>query len=155
MSLDVILLRQSFGLVAERMPDLTTRFYEILFERYPQTQRMFPEERRGRQRNMLKVALVAVLEHLEDSAWLVKTLEALGAGHVRYGVTDEMYDWVGESLLITLAEAAGDDWTPDVARAWTEAYLAIAGIMQGGARRSMQAARAEHAERLDAAPMSA
>jgi hemoglobin-like flavoprotein len=152
MSLDVNLLRQSFELIAERNPDLTGRFYQVLFERYPQTQKMFPEERRARQRNMLKVALIAVLEHLEDSAWRVKTLGGLGAGHVRYGVTDEMYDWVGESLLVTLAEAAGDDWTPEVAREWTRAYLAIAGLMQSGARAAVERARSEQ---MEPAPMSA
>ena len=152
MSLDVTLLRQSFDLVTERMPDLTTRFYEILFERYPQTARMFPAERRARQRGMLKLAIIAVLDHLEDSKWLVTTLQGLGAGHVRYGVTDEMYEWVGECLLATLSEAAGKDWTPELERAWTDAYLAIAGLMQAGARLAIEAAESERSE---AVPMSA
>jgi hemoglobin-like flavoprotein len=57
----------------------------------------------------------------------------MGAKHVDYGVTTEMYGWVGESLLATLAEVAGADWTPPLAIAWTEAYGAIAGLMQMGA----------------------
>jgi hemoglobin-like flavoprotein len=83
---------------------------------------------------MLGAALVAVLDHLEDAAWLTATLKQLGAKHVDYGVKEEMYGWVGASLIATLAEIAGKDWTPELAVAWTEAYGAISGLMQGGAR---------------------
>jgi hypothetical protein len=41
--------------------------------------------------------------------------------------TDE---WVGASLPETLASVAGDDWTPELAAQWTEAYGAIAQLMQ-------------------------
>jgi len=133
MSLNVKLLRESFDLVVERSPKLTHRFYEILFERYPQTQAMFPTGRRGRQEEMLTEALVAVLDHLEDAPWLTGTLQALGAKHVDYGVTDEMYGWVGDSLLRTLAEVAGKDWNPELESAWAGAFGAIASIMQQGA----------------------
>jgi hemoglobin-like flavoprotein len=44
-----------------------------------------------------------------------------------------MYGWVGASLLATLAEVAGADWSPRLEAAWTEAYGAIAGLMQQGA----------------------
>jgi hemoglobin-like flavoprotein len=132
MSLDVDALRESFALVVERAPDLTRRFYEILFERYPQARPLFGASTR-KQEEMLTRALVAVLDHLEDGAWLGDTLRALGAKHVAYGVTDEMYDWVGDALLRTLAEIAGDSWSPRVAKAWADAYGAIAGLMQEGA----------------------
>lgn len=82
---------------------------------------------------MLTEALVAVMDHLEDAPWLASTLKALGARHVGYGVTNEMYDWVGASLLATLAEAGGPYWTQELASAWTKAFGAIAGLMQAGA----------------------
>ncbi|HKO94653.1 MAG TPA: globin domain-containing protein, partial [Polyangiaceae bacterium] len=67
---------------------------------------------------------------LEDASWLGATLGALGAKHVDYGVTPEMYAWVGDSLLAALADAAGEAWTPELAGAWTEAYGAVSGLMQ-------------------------
>lgn len=136
MSLNVKLLRESFEIVVERSPNLTHRFYEILFERYPQTQQMFPAGRRASQEGMLTNALVAVMDHLEDAPWLTGTLHALGAKHVDYGVTDEMYGWVGDALLRTLAEVAGNDWSPELEAAWTAAFGAIASLMQEGARLS-------------------
>jgi hemoglobin-like flavoprotein len=129
MALDVALLRSSFDVVTTANPKLVTRFYEILFERYPQTQSMFPVGNRARQAEMLTGALVAVLDHLEDAPWLQNTLGALGAKHVDYGVTREMYDWVGASLLATLAETAGPAWTPQLNAVWGEAYSAIVSMM--------------------------
>jgi|SRR6188768_3747398 len=136
MSLNVKLLRNSFDLVVERAPNLTHRFYELLFERYPQTRHMFPEGRRSRQEGMLTEALVAVMDHLEDAPWLTQTLHGLGAKHVDYGVTDEMYGWVGDALLRTLAETCANDWNPELEAAWAGAFGAIAGLMQEGARLS-------------------
>jgi hemoglobin-like flavoprotein len=133
MSLNVPLLRSSFDLVVERQPHLTHRFYEILFQRYPKAKALFGRNTAVAQEKMLTDALVAVMDHLEDAPWLTNTLKALGAKHVGYGVTTEMYGWVGASLLATLAEVAGGDWTPALEAAWSEAYGAIAGLMQAGA----------------------
>jgi hemoglobin-like flavoprotein len=130
MALNVGLLRASFDVVATANPTFVTRFYEILFERYPETQAMFPVDGRARQAEMLTGALVAVLDHLEDAPWLTDTLGALGAKHAGYGVKPEMYSWVGASLLATLAEVAGSAWTPELNVAWSEAYGAIAALMQ-------------------------
>ena len=134
MALNATLLRESFGLVIDRQPQLVHRFYEILFERYPQVRPLFGvRSSQGKQEEMLGAALVAVLDHVEDASWLESTLKQMGAKHVDYGVTKEMYGWVGESLLATLAEVAGTDWTPALAAAWTEAFGAISGLMQMGA----------------------
>lgn len=83
---------------------------------------------------MLQEALVSILDHLDDAAWLEETLTAMGRKHVDYGVTEEMYDWVGDSLLTTISEVAGDDWSPELEEAWKQAYAAIASLMIQGAR---------------------
>lgn len=134
--MNVELLRQSFELVIDRQPDLTVRFYDILFARYPEAQRLFKHARET-QEKMLAQALLAVVENLDHPEWLGNTLGALGARHIGYGVTDEMYGWVGESLLATLREAAGEHWTAEIAHAWTEAYAAITEAMLAGARRAL------------------
>jgi hemoglobin-like flavoprotein len=136
MSLQVKLLRDSFELVVERQPQITPRFYQILFERFPQVQPLFGRNAGTKQSAMLQEALVAVIEHIEDAGWLTETLAAMGRKHLDYGVTAEMYPWVGESLLATLAEIAGDAWTPALEAAWGEAYAAIASLMQRGASES-------------------
>jgi hemoglobin-like flavoprotein len=129
MALNVELLRDSFEVVATANPAFITRVYEILFERYPKAKALFPPGGGTRQAEMLTGALVAVVDHLDDAPWLQATLGTLGAKHVGYGVTREMYDWVGASLLAGMAEVAGSKWTPELQGAWSEAYAAIVSMM--------------------------
>jgi hemoglobin-like flavoprotein len=131
------MLQSSFAAMIDAEPELTRRFYEILFSRYPQVVPLFPPGSRRRQEQMLGQALLALVEHLDDSAWLVDTLPALGARHVHYGVTDEMYAWVGECLLAAMAGASGEQWTPEVEAGWTAAYQAVAGLMIQGAHAAL------------------
>jgi hemoglobin-like flavoprotein len=133
-------LRSSFELVVERDSLVIERFYEILFERHPAARGLFGRNSRKAQAAMLTSALSSVLEHIEDGVWLESTLAPLGAKHVVYGVTDEMYDWVGGSLLAALEEVAGDAWSPELAADWTEAYGAVAGLMKKGAATAAAAA---------------
>lgn len=142
MSLNVDALRESFTLVVERAPDLTHRFYEVLFARHPQVRPLFGRNSRPAQEKMLTQALAAVIDHVEDASWLAETLGAMGAKHVGYGVTPEMYAWVGDSLLITLEEVAGPEWTPEVATAWADAFAAIQSLMLAGADAAERRARA-------------
>lgn len=132
MALDGELLRSSLELVASRQARITPRFYEILFERYPQAQALFGRNSRDAQAQMLQDAIVAVVDHVDDADWLASTLHAMGRKHYEYGVTREMYPWVGESLLATLAEIAGGDWTPAIERAWADAFGAIRDLMLAG-----------------------
>ncbi|HEV8549968.1 MAG TPA: globin domain-containing protein [Polyangiaceae bacterium] len=130
MALNVELLRSSFALVVEREPEVTHKFYDVLFSRYPEAKPLFSHRSRQEQERMLRDMLVSIVDHLEDGAWLTSQLRALGSKHQGYGVKPEMYGWVGESLLETLASVAGPEWTPELAAAWKDAYGAVAGLMQ-------------------------
>lgn len=132
MNLDVNALRASFAVAAQDQ-DLVARFYTRLFERHPSVQPLFGGRVTPAQRDMLTRALVTVLDQLEDPPALLENLRGLGARHVRYGVTNEMYPWVGACLVDTLAEACGESWTPRVEQAWRAAYTAIATAMLEGA----------------------
>lgn len=139
MALKGELLRSSLELVLERQPAITKQFYEILFVRYPQVRPLFGRNAAQAQEQMLQEAIVAVVDHVEDAAWLTSTLGALGQKHVDYGVTPAMYDWVADSLIATLAEIAGSDWTPALQAAWSEALLAIRDLMLAGAAEAARA----------------
>ena len=57
----------------------------------------------------------------------------LAIKHVDYGVKAEDYDKVGASLLRTLSKGLGDEFTPDVEAAWTDAYGVLSGVMKSAA----------------------
>src|SRR5215471_17769012 len=132
MALETQLLRRSFNLALARQPDLTHVFYGQLFTRYPAARPLFVRADMAVQERMLGEALVAVMENLEDASWLKSTLAGLGAKHAGYGVTREMYDWVGDVLVATLARANGEQWTVAHTAAWQEAYGAIVTLMLEG-----------------------
>jgi hemoglobin-like flavoprotein len=127
------LLRDSFAIAVEREPELTERFYALLDARSPHLSVMFRRDR-AEQARMLRVALIAVIDHLDDAPWLADTLGALGARHVGYGVQPAMYNDVGDALVDALAEACGARWTPLHAAAWRAAYRDLAQLMLAGAR---------------------
>ncbi|MDP2308464.1 MAG: globin domain-containing protein [Pseudomonadota bacterium] len=136
---DKELLYQSIAWAAEREPVITRRFYEILFERYPVVKPLFGRNSGDAQARMLQDAIVAALDHIEDGQWLSDTLGAIGVKHLTYGVTDEMYPWVGECLIATLAEHCGDRWTPEHQAAWGNVYGALTDLALAGANRARAA----------------
>jgi len=132
MALDIDALRGSFEVVITRQPDLTHVFYQELFVRHPEARSLFSRGPMEAQERMLAETLVAALDHLEDAEWLRTNLAALGARHAEYGVTPEMYGWVAEALLTTLARIAGSDWTDEYQTAWSEVLGAIQSLMLAG-----------------------
>jgi hemoglobin-like flavoprotein len=139
LDVDAASIRESFALIIERSPSMTHRFYEILFERYPAARRLFHRNAARVQERMLHDALSAVLDHLEDVPWLHETLFSLGARHVDYFVTDDMYEWIGESLIATLSEIAGSDWSRKIEAAWRRAFSGIVKVMHEGAEANREA----------------
>ncbi len=130
-------IRQNLELVAERAPDVTARFYERLFRTQPQLTPLFGRNAAAAQQEMLLSAIVAVVDHLDDAAWLDQTLRALGAKHVEYGVDDSMYPLVAEALVATLAEVSAEAWSPEVESAWLGALGFVAKTMIAGAQERM------------------
>lgn len=113
-------------------PDLETRFYARLFGRHPQ---LWPLLGRAipAQQGALLHALRAFLAHLDQPATLRRELHSIGVFHLRFGVTEAMYEWFGVCLLETMAESLGTGWTPRISAAWQEAYGALSATMVEGA----------------------
>lgn len=133
MSLNVELLEQSFELVKPQADDFVASFYNNLFTDYPAAKPLFEHSDMAKQQQMLKGALVMVVENLRKPEVLSNSLRGLGARHVKYGALPEHYPLVGSSLLKTLGQYADDAWTPELKEAWTGAYGAITELMLEGA----------------------
>lgn len=133
MSLNVELLEQSFDLVKPKADEFVDSFYNNLFTDYPAAKPLFEHSDMAKQQQMLKGALVMVIENLREPEALSKALKGLGARHVKYGALPEHYPLVGNSLLKTLEQYAGDAWTAELKEAWTGAYGAITELMLEGA----------------------
>ena len=133
MSLDVTTLETSFDLVAPRGDELVETFYTRLFATAPAVRPLFAGTDLTRQRTMLLGALVLLRKSLRNLDAIVPKLREMGARHVAYGARAEHYPVVGEVLIASMAEIAGDAWRPEYANAWAAAYGIVAGAMLEGA----------------------
>ncbi|MDL9936766.1 globin domain-containing protein [Gordonia sp. ABSL1-1] len=137
--MDKELLETSLALVDLPDDGLTVRFYDKLFELHPEVAPMFGRDTR-QQASMLRTAVISVLDHLDDAAWLTSTLGSLGRRHADWGVTEPMYGIVAEVLVATMAEIGADAWTDEMSEAWTQALTAVAGLMLAGYPESAEGA---------------
>lgn len=131
--MDLDALETSFDLVAPRGEELVEIFYARLFAAAPAVRPLFTGTDMARQRAMLLAALVLLRKSLRDLDRIVPTLRELGARHVAYGALPEHYPVVGEVLIASMTEIAGDAWLPHYTDAWVGAYGIVAGAMIDGA----------------------
>jgi hemoglobin-like flavoprotein len=133
MALDLTALETSFDLVAPRGDELVDTFYARLFAAAPAVRPLFADSDLQRQKVMLLGALVLLRKSLRDLDAIVPKLRDMGARHVGYGAEPAHYPVVGEVLIASMAEIAGDAWRPAYSRAWADAYGVVARAMLDGA----------------------
>src|SRR5688572_17381996 len=133
MPLDLDALETSFDLVAPRGDELVDVFYSRLFTTAPAVKPLFASTDLRKQKAMLLATLVLLRKSLRDLDSLVPKLHALGARHVGYGAQPAHYPVVGQVLIASMAEIAGDAWRPEYERAWGAAFDVVAGAMLEGA----------------------
>lgn len=133
MDLNIDVIRETFEQVKPIADTAAKNFYKHLFADYPAAKELFKKSNLPKQRKALINALAYIVDHLEDHERLVKYLKKMGARHVEYGTKEKHYSWVGHTLIKTLAEAFGDDWTDVIEDQWILAFNFIADVMQQGA----------------------
>lgn len=126
------LLRKSFGLVERQSHVAALVFYQHLFELDPALRPLFKNDIESQAAKLMDM-LAGSLNLLEKPEELTSILEALGAGHVAYGVQSRHYVTVGRAMLAMLEKVLDGEFTPEVRRAWTELYQFIAAAMLHGA----------------------
>jgi nitric oxide dioxygenase len=126
--LNIELLEASFQLLAPQADRLAERFYEKLFDVAPSVRGLFPDDI-AEQRKALIASIGAIVSSLRSPDSLGEYLGGLGVRHAGYGAVEGHYDVVGQVLLETMAELAGDLWTEELQSAWATAYGAIKGLM--------------------------
>lgn len=132
-TLNIKTIRDSFELARPHAFGIVSRFYEILWEDFPELRSLFAKADMENQKNALVGSLAFIISHLDSPENLQKYLRSMGSRHVNYGVQDQHYAMIGQSLIKTFTEAFGDSWTPALAEQWTIAIGAIAQGMKEGA----------------------
>src|SRR5687768_10215213 len=137
MQLDLPALETSFDLIAPRGDELMDRFYAGLFAAAPSVRPLFAGTDLRKQKIMLLRVLGLLRRSLRDLDPIVPILHDLGARHVAYRARAEHYPVVGEVLIASMAEVAGEAWRPEYERAWAAAFDVVASAMLEGASRQL------------------
>ncbi|MEJ2214051.1 MAG: globin domain-containing protein [Gammaproteobacteria bacterium] len=107
---------------------ITSRMYDILFEKYPETKALFkgaPED----QPEILAAAIAAYATNIDSIDQLHDKVMYIANAHVKSQVKEEHYPMVGDALLTAMQEVLGEAATPEVLEAWKEAYFYLAEIL--------------------------
>lgn len=109
---------------------LGLRFYERLFEKYPQVKPLFntpPQE----QHKKLMASLGAIVAGASKPEELLPYLRAMAIRHIQYGTQAAHYPAVAENLLAVLEEhlSAEGEFTPAMRQTWSEALEFIGCVM--------------------------
>lgn len=126
--------------------DSGAHLYFSLFKKHPDTKKMFgfakdkelsDEEMLQSKRFRTHVKKVydtfgSVVEAMDDMSAVSADLKEMGARHIKYGITMEQYEYIGTSLMFSLENKLGSDFTADQKKAWTALYSVIEAAMVEG-----------------------
>jgi hemoglobin-like flavoprotein len=124
----VKLVQDSFAKVAPITDKAAALFYGRLFEIAPNVRRLFHGDMTAQGRKLI-TTLAVVVNGLSNLKSILPAAGALAKRHVHYGVQAGDYQPVGASLLWTLEQGLGADWTPQLSDAWTEAFKTLSDYM--------------------------
>lgn len=124
------IVKSTVPYLKEHGTELTGKFYEILFKKYPQVQPMFDMEKQksGEQPANLARSILAAAENIENLPKILPAVESIGKTHVAKKVLPEQYPVVGQTLLEAMKVLLGDAATDELLDAWGKAYAEIAKV---------------------------
>jgi hemoglobin-like flavoprotein len=121
-------VKQSIPLVSKNAEKITSRMYEILFTKYPETKPLF-DNAQSDQHKKLAGAIAAFASNIDNLEALSGAVEKMATTHVTTHVKPIHYPMVGDSLISAMSDILGDDFTSDHKQAWGEAYNFLGEIL--------------------------
>ena len=119
-------LLRALEMFARQEAQITERFYEIFFERRPDTLELFGAHSISEREEMMRETLRSLHAFYEGQDWLEGNLVALGKSHWEYGVTQDMYSSFVDSLIDCGQEILGDEFDEAAAVSFRSAMTVIA-----------------------------
>ena len=128
-------IRASWAEVEVRADALAAGFHARLLELHPAAGAYFAGTDRRAYHCRLAGALGEMAASLDDPRRLVALLVTLGRRHAAHGVREEEFALASEALLLTLQDALGERFTPEVEEAWQELVGLVEAVMRRAVRR--------------------
>ena len=122
------IIKSTVPILEKHGKDITTRFYQLLFENHPELLNIFnhANQKQGRQQTALANAVYAAAVHIENLGEILNEVKLIAHKHRSLGIKPEQYPIVGENLLAAIKDVLGDAATDEIIDAWAAAYQVIA-----------------------------
>ncbi|HEY9668602.1 MAG TPA: globin domain-containing protein [Coleofasciculaceae cyanobacterium] len=124
------LVKSTAPILKNQGKQITTRMYQIMFEKYPDVRNKFDMSAQadGSQPVKLATAIYSYASQIDNLPALKSMVEKIAHRHVQTHVLPEEYSIVGESLLQAMKDVLEEAATEEVMAAWTEAYQALSDV---------------------------
>jgi len=130
---EIALVEASYARLQHRLVPLSIAFCERLLATRPNLYRLFPIED-VEKRELAASFLGFVVTNLRSADRLGELLEHMGGRGLLNGLSAGGVDDIGRSLLATLSDVEGEQWTDDTSRAWAVTCAWTAAALRRGAR---------------------
>ncbi len=121
-------VKETIPLINKEAESVTSRMYEILFSKYPQTKAMFDNADKD-QHKKLAGAIAAFAGNIDNLGVLGAAVEKMATSHVITQVKPEHYPMVADALITAMGDVLGEAFTDSRKNAWIEAYTFLANIL--------------------------
>ncbi len=125
-SIDII--KKSACCITSNDVKISSRMYEILFEKYPKLKVLFANSPND-QHMKLANAISSYAVNIDKIHVLFPALEVIAISHVREDVKPQHYPLVGRAFIQAIEDVLGDDASMELLDAWREVYKYIADIL--------------------------
>lgn len=116
------LIAQTWRSLGSRQPQFVAAFYERFFERFPGYRKLFPRSL-GEAHLQKMVDTVALLADLaEDTSDIAPRLHKIGSAHTPFALAPKDFSNFKAVFVEVLREYAGGAWSPQAAKAWSDAF---------------------------------
>lgn len=121
-------VKETIPLINQESENVTTRMYEILFSKYPETKPLFENADKD-QHKKLAGAIAAFAGNIDNLDVLEKAVEKMAHSHVMTQVKPIHYPMVADALITAMVDVLGAAFTDARKNAWIEAYTFLANIL--------------------------
>lgn len=129
----VVNITQSINAILSSKEAVVSRFYDRFLEEHPELRRLFARVDLRSQASMVTMSLVAVEAYFQNRFPATEHyFKVLGNRHYHSGVLLDDLPKFCLSMLRTLEEFHGADWSDDLNQQWRDALTLAIDLMQEG-----------------------
>ena len=124
----IAIIKASASLITLNDSKITSRMYEILFQRFPKTEELFINAPSDQYMKLAEI-LSAYAINIDKLEVLKPALEVIASNHARSHVKPLRYPMIGQALIQAIRDVLSDMASPEFIDAWREAFQYLTDVL--------------------------